>query len=260
MEELALRLTHPTKGAMCWPGCCRIAAVRGCLPRVRSLPFSDDMGSSMNPRLPSTHPMCALNVPNPTSCGRWTSRDTFAVQHQALPSDSSLPPGRSFPLQPGVAPVPTSRETRSKTASPHVRRYGLPQAMLMDNGSPWGSDNSPHRLAHLGISVHHSRPYHPQTLQTGTLPPLTEERSSYRSQFTDLPHCQRASTPGVTSTTWSAHTMPWTSTTSHTPSGRPFPEALPTIDYAPDDHVQFCGCLRSHLSRATTACGKSLHA
>lgn len=47
--------------------------------------------------------------------------------------------------------------------------YGLPAAMLMDNGSPWG--NSPQQpwtpltvwLTDLGIHVIHSRPYHPQT-------------------------------------------------------------------------------------------------
>lgn len=48
-------------------------------------------------------------------------------------------------------------------------RYGLPQKMLMDNGSPWGSDIAhPHThltawLIRLGISVAHGRPYHPQT-------------------------------------------------------------------------------------------------
>lgn len=49
------------------------------------------------------------------------------------------------------------------------RRYGLPQRMLVDNGSPWGSDRD-HRytpltvwLLRLGIGVCHSRPYHPQT-------------------------------------------------------------------------------------------------
>jgi len=49
------------------------------------------------------------------------------------------------------------------------RRYGLPERMTMDNGSPWGSD-SRYRftpltvwLLQLGIGVSHSRPYHPQT-------------------------------------------------------------------------------------------------
>lgn len=49
------------------------------------------------------------------------------------------------------------------------RRYGQPRAMLMDNGSPWGSD-AVHRdttltvwLMERGIRVTHGRPYHPQT-------------------------------------------------------------------------------------------------
>lgn len=49
------------------------------------------------------------------------------------------------------------------------RRYGLPERMLMDNGSPWGSDREHQHtpltvwLLRLGIAVSHSRPYHPQT-------------------------------------------------------------------------------------------------
>jgi transposase InsO family protein len=49
------------------------------------------------------------------------------------------------------------------------RRYGLPQRMTMDNGSPWGS-GAQHRftpltvwLMRLNVRVSHSRPYHPQT-------------------------------------------------------------------------------------------------
>jgi len=50
------------------------------------------------------------------------------------------------------------------------RQYGLPYQMLMDNGSPWGSDQQhiytplTAWLIRLGILVTHSRPYHPQTL------------------------------------------------------------------------------------------------
>jgi len=48
-------------------------------------------------------------------------------------------------------------------------RYGLPERMLMDNGSPWGSSGqSTHTrvsawLIRLGVTVSHGRPYHPQT-------------------------------------------------------------------------------------------------
>jgi hypothetical protein len=49
------------------------------------------------------------------------------------------------------------------------RRYGLPEAFFVDNGTPWG-DSSGDRwtrfsvwLLKLGIGVIHSRPYHPQS-------------------------------------------------------------------------------------------------
>jgi len=49
------------------------------------------------------------------------------------------------------------------------RRYGLPEAFFVDNGTPWG-DASGQRwtrfgvwLLKLGIGVLHSRPYHPQS-------------------------------------------------------------------------------------------------
>ena len=49
------------------------------------------------------------------------------------------------------------------------RRYGLPDAIFVDNGTPWG-DPSGERwtrfavwLLKLGIDVIHSRPYHPQS-------------------------------------------------------------------------------------------------
>jgi transposase InsO family protein len=49
------------------------------------------------------------------------------------------------------------------------RRYGLPEAILVDNGSPWG--DGPYGgwtwlgvwFLKLGIAVLHGRPYHPQT-------------------------------------------------------------------------------------------------
>ena len=49
------------------------------------------------------------------------------------------------------------------------RCYGLPECMLVDNGSPWGDDaDSPYTiltawLMRLEVRVSHGRPYHPQT-------------------------------------------------------------------------------------------------
>lgn len=50
------------------------------------------------------------------------------------------------------------------------RRYGLPNRLLMDNGSPWGDTaDQPDTtltvwLLQLGVRLSHSRPYHPQTV------------------------------------------------------------------------------------------------
>ena len=49
------------------------------------------------------------------------------------------------------------------------RRYGLPKAILTDNGSPWGTcgGTGPSGfevwLMRLGVRLLHGRPYHPQT-------------------------------------------------------------------------------------------------
>jgi transposase InsO family protein len=50
------------------------------------------------------------------------------------------------------------------------RRYGLPERMITDNGSPWGDGpGNPFTslgvwLIEQGIKISHSRPYHPQTM------------------------------------------------------------------------------------------------
>jgi transposase InsO family protein len=50
------------------------------------------------------------------------------------------------------------------------RRYGLPERLITDNGSPWGDGpGSPFTplgvwLIEHGIGISHSRPYHPQTM------------------------------------------------------------------------------------------------
>lgn len=62
------------------------------------------------------------------------------------------------------------RQGVQRALSETFRCYGLPQWIITDNGAPWG-DSREHRytglsvwLIRLGVSVSHSRPYHPQTL------------------------------------------------------------------------------------------------
>ena len=128
------------------------------------------------------------------------------------------------------------------------RRYGLPFAMLMDNGSPWGDSGSqPYTifttwLMRLGIRVSHGRPYHPQTQGKDerfhrSLKAEVLDRNSYA----DLVACQHAfdrwrhiynherphealglNTPGA----------------RYRPSPRVFCEQLPPITYGPGDIVR----------------------
>lgn len=65
------------------------------------------------------------------------------------------------------------RDERRDTVQQHLitvfRGYGLPQCLLMDNGSPWGdTPTTPYTrltvwLLRLGIQISHGRAYHPQT-------------------------------------------------------------------------------------------------
>jgi transposase InsO family protein len=79
------------------------------------------------------------------------------------------------------------------------RRYGLPEAFFVDNGTPWG-DPSGERwtrfsvwLLKLGINVVHSRPYHPQSRGKNERfhRTLKAEVFALRS-FRDLAETQRA--------------------------------------------------------------------
>ncbi|MDR7119084.1 IS481 family transposase [Caulobacter sp. BE254] len=64
-------------------------------------------------------------------------------------------------------------DQQGQTVLPHLeatfRRYGLPLAFFVDNGPPWGEPSGEHWtrlevwLLKLGVSVLHSRPYHPQS-------------------------------------------------------------------------------------------------
>ena len=128
------------------------------------------------------------------------------------------------------------------------RRYGLPRRMLMDNGSPWGNDaDHPWTpltawLLRLGVGVSHGRPYHPQTQGKDERfhRTLKVEVLSGRS-FENLPACQSAFDDWRE--TYNVH-RPHEALELDTPitryaiSARPFPEALPPIEYGPGDTVR----------------------
>ncbi len=148
--------------------------------------------------------------------------------------------------------VRACRDERGQTVKEHLTsifcRYGMPGVMLVDNGSPWGSD-----LAHpftpltvwmiqLGVRVVHSRPYHPQTL--GKLErfhrSLKAELLQGRS-FADIDHCQSGFDRfrDFYNLERPHHALALdTPASRYTVSSRPFPQALPTIEYGGDDQVR----------------------
>ena len=79
------------------------------------------------------------------------------------------------------------------------RRYGLPDAFFVDNGTPWG-DSSGQRwtrfgvwLFKLGIDVLHSRPYHPQSRGKNERFHRTLKAEVFAlKRFRDLAEVQRA--------------------------------------------------------------------
>lgn len=128
------------------------------------------------------------------------------------------------------------------------KRYGVPEQMLVDNGAPWGQDET-HQLTpltvwmmRLGINVIHSRPYHPQTLGKDERfhRTLKAELLRFRT-FRDVNHSQ-----------W--HFDRWrhiynthrphealdleVPAQRYRPSQRAYPESLPPIEYGPDDEVR----------------------
>jgi transposase InsO family protein len=128
------------------------------------------------------------------------------------------------------------------------RAYGLPLRMLMDNGAPWGDDpDAPYTpltvwLLRLGIRVSHGRPYHPQTQGKdershrtlkaevlGGAPPadLAAARRRFEA-WRDVYNLRRPHEAlGLA--------VP---ASRYRPSARPFPEALPPIEYGPGDVVR----------------------
>jgi hypothetical protein len=143
-------------------------------------------------------------------------------------------------------------DERGETVRPVLidafRRYGLPAAMLMDNGAPWGAQaNHPFTafclwLIRLGIRVSHGRPYHPQTQGKDERFHRTLEFEVLRHfNFTSFEHCQREfdrfrdrynlvrphDALGLD-----------TPVSRYRPSPLPFPETLPPVEYPPGLEVR----------------------
>ncbi len=127
-------------------------------------------------------------------------------------------------------------------------RYGMPQRMTMDNGSPWGRD-AMHRLTRLtvwliqlGIKVSHSSPYHPQTQGKDERfhRSLKEELLNHRP-MRDMDQAQREFDKWLDFYNFQrpheALEMK-VPNDRYKPSDRVFPESLPSIEYQESDNVR----------------------
>jgi transposase InsO family protein len=142
---------------------------------------------------------------------------------------------------------------REQTVIGHLialfRLFGLPERILCDNGSPWGSagERAEHTalsvwLLKLGVGVSHGRPMHPQT--QGKLERFNRTLKAEllsRLDLLDLSHAQRAMDR------WRDEynierpheALDNASPVSrYTPSVRAYPERVSEPEYSPEDRVR----------------------
>jgi len=121
------------------------------------------------------------------------------------------------------------------------RKYGLPRAILSDNGSPFGSPGLARlsRLSlwwiRLGIRIERIVPGHPEqngahermhrTLKAETTRPPEQTMDRQQKRFDEFRHVYNAERPHEAL----GQKRP---TTIYRPSPRPYPESLPPIEYA----------------------------
>ncbi len=139
-------------------------------------------------------------------------------------------------------------ETVRGQLTARFRRYGLPERINVDNGSPWG-EGPGYRftvltvwLARLGIKVSHSRPYHPQTNGKDERFHRTLKADVIQGKvFSDLDQCQTAFDRWrIVYNTERPHEAIGMAVPAsrYLVSSRPFPEILPEPQYRPDDIIR----------------------
>ena len=145
-------------------------------------------------------------------------------------------------------------ETVKSKLSAIFERFGLPERMLMDNGSAWGFDRDAHHTAltawliRLGIAISHGRPFHPQTQGKNERFNRTLLAEVIKQHpMSTLDECQK-----VFDDWWQVYNYDrphealqlQVPLTRYLPSPRPFPAILPPVLYEPEDtirKVDLCG-------------------
>jgi transposase InsO family protein len=120
------------------------------------------------------------------------------------------------------------------------RCYGLPLAILCDNGPPWGTAGAEERhteltiwLMQLGVRILHGRPYHPQTQGKDERFHRTLKAEVLWQRFADLAQCQKRFDAWREEYNWvRPHQALGLQVPGkrYTPSPRSYPEKLPEIE------------------------------
>jgi len=134
---------------------------------------------------------------------------------------------------------------RTETVREHLtaifRRYGLPRAILCDNGSPWGSAGAEDAytklavwLMQLGVHVLHGKPHHPQTQGKNERFNRTLKAETLQQRYEDLRGCQERFEKWRQEYNWERphHALNLeVPGARYRPSARAFPETLPEPEY-----------------------------
>lgn len=138
------------------------------------------------------------------------------------------------------------------------RCYGLPDAVFVDNGSPWGDASGQLWtrlgvwLLKLGVGVLHSRPYHPQSRGKNERFHRTLEAEVFAlKRFRDLAEVQLAFDAWRTVYNFERphegldQEVP---ASRYRPSSRSMPERLPEIEYDEHEIVRTVGRTKDYVS------------
>lgn len=149
----------------------------------------------------------------------------------------------------GLKACPNQTSETVKTQLTAIfQRFGLPERMLMDNGSAWGFDQESRHttltawLIRLGIAISHGRPYHPQTQgKDERLNRTLLDEVIKQGSFSNLQESQDAFDDW-----WQIYNyirphealQLLTPSTRYLPSPRSFPAILPPVTYDADDIIR----------------------
>jgi putative transposase len=138
------------------------------------------------------------------------------------------------------------------------RRYGLPDAIFVDNGSPWGDASHRHWtglrvwLLKLGVELIYSRPYHPQS--------RGKNERFHRTLKDEVFALRRFSELGAVQRAFDAWREVYNFERPHQaldlevpasryrPSPRPMPQRLPAIEYGAQEIVRTVPRSKDYIS------------